>query len=425
MIRMKRDEMKPEVKSIKKSLQYKNRFHKHGAKSTHVYPFVWNYLSESKGPFCKDIDGNTFLDLAQHAASTPLGYNHPEIEEALKEYKIIDPIKMAGQDFYVKNKVPGPTELQEKIVETTEKFNLDTVFLLNSGAEAVENAIKISYDRKGKKGVSFEKSFHGRTLGALTLTQRTGKYKKRYPKIPGVEKAPFCTCRDKYNGKCKCGAIEKAEKKIEETEELSYIIIEPIQGEGGYRIPSKEFMKRIKDKTKDKNALFISDEIQAGLGRTGKFWAIEHYEVEPDVITSAKGLRVGATISNRDNFPEEKGRISTTWGAGDILASFIGYKTIEIIQKNNLVENAEERGKYLLKKLREMELEEVSNIRGKGLMAAIDFETKEKRNKVVQESFKNGLMLLGCGEKSIRFLPPLDIREREIDIAVNTLKDII
>lgn len=422
---MKRDEMKPEVKSIKKSLQYKNRFHKHGAKSTHVYPFVWNYLSESKGPFCKDIDGNTFLDLAQHAASTPLGYNHPEIEEALKEYKIIDPIKMAGQDFYVKNKVPGPTELQEKIVETTEKFNLDTVFLLNSGAEAVENAIKISYDRKGKKGVSFEKSFHGRTLGALTLTQRTGKYKKRYPKIPGVEKAPFCTCRDKYNGKCKCGAIEKAEKKIEETEELSYIIIEPIQGEGGYRIPSKEFMKRIKDKTKDKNALFISDEIQAGLGRTGKFWAIEHYEVEPDVITSAKGLRVGATISNRDNFPEEKGRISTTWGAGDILASFIGYKTIEIIQKNNLVENAEERGKYLLKKLREMELEEVSNIRGKGLMAAIDFETKEKRNKVVQESFKNGLMLLGCGEKSIRFLPPLDIREREIDIAVNTLKDII
>jgi len=417
--------MKPEVKSIKKSLQYKNRFHKHGAKSTHVYPFVWNYLSESKGPFCKDIDGNTFLDLAQHAASTPLGYNHPEIEEALKEYKIIDPIKMAGQDFYVKNKVPGPTELQEKIVETTEKFNLDTVFLLNSGAEAVENAIKISYDRKGKKGVSFEKSFHGRTLGALTLTQRTGKYKKRYPKIPGVEKAPFCTCRDKYNGKCKCGAIEKAEKKIEETEELSYIIIEPIQGEGGYRIPSKEFMKRIKDKTKDKNALFISDEIQAGLGRTGKFWAIEHYEVEPDVITSAKGLRVGATISNRDNFPEEKGRISTTWGAGDILASFIGYKTIEIIQKNNLVENAEERGKYLLKKLREMELEEVSNIRGKGLMAAIDLETKEKRNKVVQESFKNGLMLLGCGEKSIRFLPPLDIREREIDIAVNTLKDII
>ncbi len=422
---MKRDEMKPEVKSIKKSLKYRNRFHKHGAKSTHVYPFVWDYLSESKGPFCKDIDGNTFLDLAQHAASTPLGYNHPEIEEALKEYKIIDPIKMAGQDFYVKNKVPGPTELQEKIVETTEKFNLDTVFLLNSGAEAVENAIKISYDRKGKKGVSFDKSFHGRTLGALTLTQRVGKYKKRYPKIPGVEKAPFCTCRDKYNGKCKCGAIEKAKKKIEETEELSYVIIEPIQGEGGYRIPSKEFMKRIKDKTKDKNALFISDEIQAGLGRTGKFWAIEHYEVEPDVITSAKGLRVGATISNRDNFPEEKGRISTTWGAGDILASFIGYKTIEIIQKNNLVENAEERGKYLLKKLREMELEEVSNIRGKGLMAAIDLETKEKRNKVVQESFKNGLMLLGCGEKSIRFLPPLDIREREIDIAVNTLKDII
>ncbi len=428
---MDRERTEPKVKKLEKSLKYRDKFHENGAKTTHAHPLAWDYLEEAKGPFCKDIDGNVFLDFAQHASSTPLGYNHPEMEKALEEYEIKDPIKIAGQDFYVKNKVPGPAELQEKLVETTEKFNMDTVFTVNSGAEAVENAIKISYDKKYKKGknkgICFKGSFHGRTLGALTLTTSKEKYRKGYPKIPGIKTAPFCNCGKEHEGKCRCGAAEKAGEKIRNTKGLAYIITEPIQGEGGYKVPSTEFMKTIKEAADEKNTLFISDEIQAGLGRTGRFWAVEHYGIEPDIITSAKGLRVGATVSREEIFPSEEARISSTWGAGDILSSFVGYKTIEIIQKNDLTKNSEEKGKYLKERLKELkqESESIEEVRGKGLMSAIEIKKKNEREKILEKAFKKGLVLLGCGEKSIRFLPPMDVREREIDILKNKLNGII
>lgn len=422
---MDREKAKPKVKSLRRSKEYIEEFHLHGAKSTHKHPFVWDHSKEAIGPFCKDLDGNTFLDFTSHVSTNPLGYNQPDLKEALNEHDLKDPVKIAGQDFYVSGNFPGPTELQEKIIETTEGMDLDTVFLVNSGAEAVENGIKISYDYGGSKGVCFNRSFHGRTLGALTLTTSKDIYREKFPKIPGVKEIPFCTCREKYNGDCRCGAAEKAEERIKVIEDLSYVILEPIQGEGGYRIPSQEFLERVEEAARESGALLISDEIQAGMGRTGEFWAIENYGVDPDVITAAKGLRVGATISREEVFPEEKGRISSTWGAGDIISSFIGYKTIEIIQEENLMQNAVEKGEYLLKRLGEIESSKIVEVRGKGLMDAIEFKTKEQRNEVTERAFKEGLVLLGCGEKSIRILPPLNVKEREINLAVDILNDVI
>lgn len=421
---MERQEAHPRVKSFKKSRKYAKYVKKHGAKSTRVYPFAWNYTEEAIGPFCKDLDGNILLDFTNHVASSPLGYNHPKIKNALKKLNLKDPLKIAGQDFYVSGDFPGPGELQEKILETTEKFNLDKVFLVNSGAEAVENAIKISYDHAGTKGICFNGSFHGRTLGALSLTTSKNKYRKGFPHIPGIHPTSFCTCGDKHDEECECGAIEELKKTINDVKDISYVIIEPIQGEGGYRIPSKEFMKTLGDLTKNNEIKLISDEIQAGIGRTGKFWGIEHYKPEPDIITGAKGLRVGATISKEEIFPSEKARISTTWGGGDILSSFVSYKTLQAIKEENLVENAAKKGKYLIKRLNELKQKsrEIKEVRGKGLMVAMEFKEKEKRNKTVKKSFENGLILLGCGEKSIRFLPPLDVREREIDMAMDILE---
>ncbi len=422
---MDREKTEPQVKGTVKSKKYIKYFHRHGAKTTHKHPFVWDRSKEAAGPFCKDKDGNTYMDFASHVSAAPLGYNHPEIKKALEEHDLNDPVKIAGQDFYTYSECPGPAELQEKLIETTEKFNLDTALLINSGAEAIENAIKICYDHGGSKGLCFQGSFHGRTLGALTLTTSKEKYREKFPKIPGINKTPFCTCGDKYNGECRCGAAEKTRKTIKQTKDLSYVILEPIQGEGGYRIPSQEFVETVRETTQEKNIPLIADEIQAGIGRTGKFWSIENYDVEPDVVTGAKGLRVGATISREDIFPSEKGRLSSTWGAGDIISSFIGYKTIQIIQKNNLMENAREKGRYLTKELKSIKSKDVEEVRGKGLMDAVEFKTQEKRDKVVRKAFKEGLVLLGCGEKTVRVIPPLNVREREINLAVDILKELI
>jgi len=208
-------------------------------------------------------------------------------------------------------------------------------------------------------------------------------------------------------------------------EEVDYVIIEPIQGEGGYRIPNKEFIKEVFEEAQKHNITVISDEIQAGLGRTGKWWACEHFGVKPDIITSAKALRIGATIGKRKLFPEEESRIASTWGEGNALASAVGYTTIDIIQKEKLLENAHRMGNYLLKRLREFKHKFIVDVRGIGLMDAIEFDKKNIRDKIIKKCLKKGLLVVGCGYKAIRFLPPLDVRKREIDLAMHILEKVI
>jgi len=204
-------------------------------------------------------------------------------------------------------------------------------------------------------------------------------------------------------------------------EEVAFLIMEPIQGEGGYRFPSEAFARDIAELTEEYDITLIADEIQSGVGRTGEWWASEHYPFEPDVITSAKGLRVGATISDSDVFPDQKSRLSSTWGAGDIIAATQGALTIDAIVEHDLLDNATVRGRQFQETFRDADLDGITSVRGKGLMLGIDFESPELRDDVVAAAFDRGLLLLACGYQTLRVLPPMDVTEREIELGANLL----
>lgn len=439
---MDRDTAEPSVTSLpgKRARRWVEYHHEVAAPSTYVYDFVLDATAPATGPFCTDIDGNVLMDFTCHVASAPLGYNNPKITERLGELGLDDPLRIAGQDFYISGGwppedpgAPGPTQLMHRLVETTEKYGLDRVFLSNTGAEAVENGIKICYAAGGHRAVTFEKAFHGRTLGALSLNRSKRVHRKGYPEVPGVISVPYCSCP----GDCTCGwrtdgpggnvladRLHPEQGNIDPAE-VSFIILEPVQGEGGYRRPSADFVEDIGQIIDDYDIRLIADEIQSGLGRTGKLWAIDHTSLEPDVITSAKGLRVGATIANESLFPDETGRISSTWGAGDIVGAMRGVAVLDSLQEDDLLSNVVDRGRQFRESLGDATLPGITDIRGLGLMLAIDFETKARRDAVVDSAFDRGLLVLGCGHRTLRVLPPLDVTEREIDLAIDLLSDSI
>jgi len=439
---MDRDSVVPAVDgfpgdSARKWVEYHHEF---AAPSTYVYEFVWDSDAPAIGPFCTDIDGNVLLDWTGHVGAMPLGYNNPKIVDPLSEFDLVDPTKIAGQDFYTTASddasVPGPAGLMDRLTGISSQYEMDTVFLSNSGAEAVENAIKISYDhRRGKYGITFEGAFHGRTLGALSLNRSKEVYRRHFPEIPSIHDAPFCDDRHCTPDTCDCGFFAGDTSTLRrmldpETghvnpEEVSYLILEPIQGEGGYRFPSDAFTTEIADLATTYDIPIVVDEVQSGLGRTGEWWASDHYPIEPDVIAAAKGLRVGATISRSDVFPEERSRLSSTWGAGDLISSAQGALTIDAIHEYDLLENARERGRQMQELLRDGPDAGVEDVRGRGLMLAVEFDGKDRRDDVMAAAMQRGLLTLGCGHRTLRLLPPLDVTEREIELGARLLCDAI
>jgi 4-aminobutyrate aminotransferase len=413
------------------------------ATTTYVYDFVWDITADASGPFCTDVDGNVLLDFTSHVASAPLGYINPSVTERLDALDLPDPGKIAGQDFYVSGgwppedpDFPGPTQLMHRITDRTDHYDLDTVFLSNSGAEAIENAIKICYQDRpaADKGITFEGAFHGRTIGALSLNRSKAVHRRDYPEVSGIESIPFCEDRSCTPATCSCGFFPTADdsqlrRKLRpgrgnlDPDSIAYVIVEPIQGEGGYRFPSEAFMDELQALTAEHDIPVIADEIQAGLGRTGEFWGSDAYPIEPDVIAAAKGLRVGATVANGDRFPTEKARLSSTWGAGDVIAALQGCVTLDVIEEEGLLENAVERGRHARDCLEDIDSEIIENVRGKGLMLAFDLDTKDRREAVVKACLERGLLLLGCGYRTVRVLPPLDVREREVNMAVDIIED--
>ena len=442
---MDRDTAEPRVDELpgERAEQWVKYHHEFAAPSTYVYEFVWDHTKPAEGPFCTDVDGNVLLDFTSHVAAAPLGYNNPKIMEPLREFDLVDPLKIAGQDFYVAGGetpdegIPGPTELMARLADATDHYDMDTVFLSNSGAEAVENALKISYDHTdgAKYGITFQGAFHGRTLGALSLNRSKEVYRRQFPEISSIHDVPFCQDRDCTAETCSCGFFVDGVSRLREKlhpdrgyinpEEVAYLIMEPIQGEGGYRFPSDAFADEIAALTDEYDITLVADEIQSGVGRTGKMWGVDHYAFEPDVIASAKALRVGATISRSDVFPDERSRLSSTWGAGDILASAQGVLTIDAIEEYDLLSNARTRGRQFLETMRDADLEGVEDVRGKGLMLAVEFESKELRDDVHEAAFARGLLTLSCGYKVLRVLPPLDVTEREIGIGCDLLQKAI
>ncbi|MEF8915790.1 class-III pyridoxal-phosphate-dependent aminotransferase [Natronomonas sp.] len=438
---MDRETATPQVDEIpgpkaKERVEYHGSF---AAPSTYVYEFVWDTTAPATGPFCTDADGNVLMDFTSHVAAAPLGYNNPDLLERMEEFDVVDPLKIAGQDFYTTAgdpgnvDYPGPAELMDRLTDVSPDY-LDTVFLSNSGAEAVENALKICYDETaGKYGITFEGAFHGRTLGTLSLNRSKEVYRRRFPELGSIHDAPYCRDRGCSPASCECGFFAGDTSQLRRmlhpetghvnADEVAYLIMEPIQGEGGYHVPSDAFLEEVADICDQHDILLIADEIQSGIGRTGDFWASDDFPIEPDVICAAKGARVGATIASKDVFPSEKSRLSSTWGAGDIVDSLQGALTIDVIREQNLMDNAVERGQQTKAELADEDLTNAVDVRGKGLMLAVEFDTKERRDDVQEAAMKRGLLTLGCGHKTLRLLPPMDVREREISMAVRLLSE--
>ncbi|APX96732.1 aminotransferase class III-fold pyridoxal phosphate-dependent enzyme [Natronorubrum daqingense] len=408
----------------------------HAAPSEYSHEFVWDVTREADGPFVTDVDGNVLLDFTCHIGAAPLGYNNPKVTEKLREFDLVEPMKIAGQDMYFgagptpeESSVPGSSHLMEKLIEVSSQYGMDTVFLSNSGAESMENAMKVTHDYRApaKYGVAFEGSFHGRTLGTLSITKSKEVYTRHYPEISGIETIPFCADRACDAGSCDCGFFAGGSQLRNSLspegghinpDEIAFLTLEPIQGVGGYRFPSETFMQEIADVTDEYDIPLVVDEIQSGVGRTGEIWASDHYPIEPDVIASAKALRVGATISRSELFPSEKNRLGSTFGGGDLLGSMMGAFTLEAIEEYDLLENATTRGEHAKELLRDDSPDYVEDVRGKGLMLAVEFDSPGRRDAVVQESLERGLLTLGCGKQTIRLLPPLDSSEREIELGI-------
>lgn len=372
------------------------------------YPFV--HSGNGNGIYFEDIDGNIFLDFSSQIASNPLGYNHKNLLNVLKKYSDKHPVKYAGQDFIIKEHL----DMLEELLSIVPK-GMDSAFLINSGAEAVENSIKIALrsQKKAKFGISFKSAFHGRTLGALSCTNSSNVQKKNYLSIP-MKRLPF--------GEEAIAELERLIAQELTPEEIGFVIIEPIQGEGGYNVAPDTLMRYLRKFTKENSIPLICDEVQSGIGRTGKWFASEHYDITPDIMSSAKALQVGATISN-SKYKPEFGSISSTWGGGHLLDIAIGIEIIRTIKEENLLKNIESNGNYLFKRLVELQKEDiVKNVRGKGLMLAFDLESNKKRNDFIMEALGNGLVLLGCAQLGIRLIPPYIISKEEIDKAIELIE---
>jgi len=447
---MDRASAEPRVQDLpgERAREWISGYQRNAAPSTYVYDFVWDPSKPAIGPFCTDVDSNVFLDFTSHVGAAPLGYNNPLILDPMRRFDLVDPLKIAGHDFYMgygdadDPDLSGPAGLMDRLVDTCTDYGLDRVFLSNSGAEAVENAIKICYSASGGTyGITFEGAFHGRTLGALSLNRSKSVYREGFPELSGIHDVPFCRDRTCSPETCGCGffvdtddsqgltstlrRMLDSEGGFVDPDAVAYLILEPIQGEGGYRFPSDAFASEIEDLRREHDLLLVADEIQSGMGRTGEFWGVDHYPIEPDVITAAKALRVGATISRSDVFPTQESRLSSTWGAGDLVASMQGALTIDAIHDENLLENARVRGEQFKERTRDEAPESVVDVRGKGLMLAVEFSGKKRRDDAIEAALARGLLTLGCGRKTMRILPPLDVSAREIDLGIDLLVDAI
>ena len=377
--------------------------------STFTYPLV---IASGRNCIIKDIDGNTFLDFTSNIGTCPLGYSHSEIIEVLKEYSKNGIHKIAGQDFYCEEHA----KIAQKVASIVPK-NFKT-FFINSGAEAVENAIKIAYKKMGPlPGVSCTNAFHGRTLGALSFTFSKPIQKANFPELP-VKKIKFCINDNDVE-------IDSIERLLGENK-IAFILSEVIQGEGGCNVASKQFIKNLRKFANQYGVPLILDEVQSGMGRTGKWWAFEHYEVKPNIMSIAKALQVGVTAYDKIFDPVERGVLSSTWGAGSRIDMAVGTKIIDVINHDRLLSNATIRGDTLKKGLKEMVGKKgIIDVRGIGLMIGIEFDTIERRDNKLIELFKKGLLLLSAGQKTMRVMPPLTIGEEEVQKALVIMNEVL
>jgi len=382
---------------------------KHAYDSTFMYSLV---VSHGHNCIIEDVDGNKYLDFTSNIGACPLGYSHPDIIEILSAYSSNGTYKIAGQDFYCKEHA----DLAESIF-TILPAGFKT-FFINSGAEAVENAIKIAYRKKGPlPGISCTGAFHGRTLGALSFTSSRPVQKHNFPEFP-VKRIKFCTEDDDPE-------IDSVEDLLKENE-IAFILTEIIQGEGGYNVASKRFISNLRKFATKYGVPLILDEVQSGIGHTGKWWAFEHYGIKPDIMSAAKALQIGATAYNKKFEPGKRSVLSSTWGGGNRIDMAVGSRVIEVIKRDKLLDNATKIGYILKKNLMEMIGKKgVTDVRGLGLMVGVEFDTPALRNKKLTELFKHGLLTLGAGQKSMRIIPPLIITKEQVNEGLDIMHRVL
>lgn len=386
-----------------------NAMKKYAYDSTFVYPLV---IANGHDCIIEDPDGNKFLDFTSNIGACPIGYSHPDVMEVLAEYSTNGTHKIAGQDFYSKEHA----DLAET-VSTILPQNFKA-FFINSGAEAVENAIKIAYRKMGPlPGISCIGAFHGRTLGALSFTSSRPVHKYNFPELP-VKRIKFCIKDDDPE-------IDSVESLLKENK-IAFILTEVVQGEGGYYVASKKFIKNLRRCATRYGVPLILDEVQSGIGHTGKWWAFEHYGVTPDIMSTAKALQVGATMYNKKFEPADRSALSSTWGGGSRIDMAVGAKTIEVIKRDKLLENATKMGNLLRKGLQELVGKKgVTDVRGLGLMIGLEFDTRVRREKKLANLFRNGLLTLGAGQKSLRIIPPLVITKDQIEQGLSIMNQVL
>ena len=403
------------------------------------YPFV---AERGYGAIVEDPDGNAFLDFAAGIAVCSTGHCHPKVVEAIQK-QAAELIHIAGNDFYHRH-MP---QLAERLVKTMPKPQAYRVFFGNSGTEAVEGAIKLArYATKRDKLIAFYGCFHGRTLGSLSLTASKNTQRKGFGTLlGGVEHIPYPYAYRCALGHTKetCGGeiIELLEqqifKRLFAPEEVAAIIVEPIQGEGGF-IPAPSFFLQELQRISNRHGIvLIVDEVQAGMGRTGKWWAYDHAGITPDIVLTAKGIASGMPISAfiaKESIMQWKpGAHGSTYGGNPVCIA-AALATMELIE-GGLMANAKKVGDYIFGKINEwpQRFKTVGEVRGKGLMIGVEFvrdqKTKEKaadlRDRVIDNAFHRGLLTLGSGENSIRLSPPLIIDEEQADGAIRIIEESI
>jgi 4-aminobutyrate aminotransferase len=403
---------------------------------TRDYPLV---AKIGRGAMIEDVDGNTFLDFAAGIAVCATGHCHPEVVAAIQK-QAAELIHMSGTDFYYPNLV----ELAEKLAAIAPGKEPKRVYFGNSGAEAIEAAIKlVKYHTKRDKLIAFHGAFHGRTMGALSLTASRSIQRKGFGTLlSGVFHMPFPdTYRGTYgirpesaSADCLSYLENELFRRRVDPEEVAGIFIEPIQGEGGYLPAPADFLQGLQRICRKYGIMFVADEVQSGMGRTGKWWASDHAGIEPDIICTAKGIASGmplsAIIARADVMNWVPGAHASTFGGNPVcIAASIA--TLGLLERQYMA-NAARMGDYIMKRTADWREKHkiVGEVRGRGLMIGIEFvrdqKTKEKatdlRNKLVQMAFHKGLLVLGSGDTTLRLCPPLLIDEAQADFALDTLE---
>jgi 4-aminobutyrate aminotransferase len=404
---------------------------------TRSYPLV---VQRGYGAIIEDVDGNTFLDFNAGVAVAALGHAHPEIVEVI-ERQAREFVHISGTDYYY----PQQTALAEKLVQVTPGDFAKKVHYGNSGAEAIEAALKAAIYATGRnKFIAFRGAFHGRTLGTLSLTASRAAQRRGFgPQTLDVTHVPYANAiRFPLERRAGESVGRRVSRYIEQTifkttvspEDCAAIVVEPVQGEGGYVVPPADFLPELRRICDEYGIVLIVDEVQSGMGRTGKLWAIEHFGVVPDIMCMAKaiggGLPLGVTLAREDLMRWHVGAHASTFG-GNPVAIAAGMKTLEILE-NGVMKNAAEIGAYMMERLRELQDKHVpiAEVRGLGLMIGVELAHDreatepwpELRDKIVVECFNRGLVIQGAGESTIRFSPPLIVDRSQVDFAIDTFE---